>query len=79
MTIHVMQRHIEEGKRGKSQLCPVALAMNEATGGEWRVYGSLAFEKNSLRKAILPPNAESFASTFDERLPVTPFSFEIEL
>lgn len=86
ITVEVTQRNIEEGIRLSCAGCPVALAMNRATGLEWSISGwqMMAFrklEKDALQTYALvtPPIARAFISAFDIGRPVEPFSFDLDL
>ena len=76
MRIKVEQRHIEAGKRRDVRKCPVALALNEATGLEWMVADCLSSLDGGIHRSA-PPSVIDFFSRFDEEMPVQPFEFKL--
>lgn len=78
--IEVTQEDIEKGKLGECSACPIALAMRRATGKPFEVGTDIYWLGFDLRsERMLPPEAALFVSDFDDKKPVQPFSFEIEL
>lgn len=77
MIIHVTQAHIDAGEAAHCCLCPVALALREATGREWKVSGSLA-HLDYLTWIILSHSVRDFIYDFDAGRPVAPFSFRFD-
>lgn len=71
MTINVTQDDIDNGVRGNSFKCPVALALIKAVG--------IDMVQASLRGLYGKYAAEVslFIKNYDSFLPVVPFSFEI--
>ncbi len=77
MTIHVTQAHIDAGAREDCRECPVALAIHEATGCTcevlpWTIY-------TDRGKFKLPRAVFEFIEAFDNKQPVQPFSFEVDI
>ncbi len=83
MTIHVTQAHIDAGKRGYCTRCPIALALQAATGVIWRVTicRIIGPNTNLLRREIIetPESVAAFISRFDVEWTVQPFSFEVDI
>ncbi len=82
-TIHVLQEHINRGRRRNCSFCPVALALADACGGtpsvglrsgRARIPGT-----HALRDFALPWKVQDFIRSFDAHIEVFPFSFEVEL
>lgn len=86
MTINVTQDHIEAGFPDNCHNCPVALALNRATGHKWTVEREYAGLMNSKTgtlmypevRVIFPLSVREFTRNFDQGNPVSPFSFEID-
>lgn len=84
MTINVTQGHITKGIRGTSVMCPVALAIREATGQ----IASVHSHKISIYRQVIdsinewrgsPPDAvRKFILNFDAGHYVEPFMFELD-
>lgn len=77
VTINVTAEHIANGRRRKCGACPVALALNEATGLSWSVHDSYATVPSHEMLWDLPDVVCTFVLKFDERRPVEPFAFEL--
>jgi hypothetical protein len=81
--IEVTAEDVRAGARSDSGGCPVALALRRATGGQWWVGG------RGLRPYFpapphgdvvdAPPQVARFVDDYDSGLPVSPFSFELEV
>lgn len=83
MWIRVTQLDIYRGLRGNPWMCPVARAVDRATGYRYGVAvgSTIGFTSlNGLRGALQPTprRARDFISGFDQRLHVMPFSFQIK-
>jgi len=77
MTIKVKAKHIRKGIQFSAKHCPLATAINEATGGSCRVYKFVcALGGNTI---CLPDAAIKFREVFDYRGKkyVEPFEFEL--
>ena len=74
-TIRVTQAHIDKGTPRSGDSCPVALAIDEATGLGIRVSGGLSdcLSKSGQRKV------RKFTFNFDRGLPVEPFGFKLRI
>lgn len=78
--IEVKNKHIKAGKRGKCELCPIALAIKEkfpsaAVYVDFNIV-ELHFSNGVRLTSYLPQKASAFISRFDEGLKkVRPFSF----
>jgi hypothetical protein len=78
MTINVTQDHIDNGKKGTANRCPIALAIKDAFGPAVRVYVSItAYQIGPVKDRPLPPEAITFIQKYDRGSTVKPFSFEI--
>lgn len=80
--IEVTQADIDKGVRGSCGKCPVALALNRATGRESSVDAdSLGFEGGECKfdACRAPVEVTAFVRAFDNTAPVKPFSFEIQI
>lgn len=77
--IEVTQDDIDCGKRLTCDKCPVALAIRRVSRFRWNIYSRRAIQRNGPRSVDLPPEVSSFIRDFDNRTPVQPFSFEINL
>ena len=84
MVIEVTQGHIdaalEEGMRDICIDCPVARAIQEATGFEdFAVGNSMAFRDDKPGEVELPEAVQDFISRFDGDRSVEPISFDLEV
>jgi hypothetical protein len=80
MWIHVTSEDIAQGQRKKAYLCPVALALNRATGMKWVVCmnaAQVSGRDSTLTK--LPREATLFINAFDLDEGVSPFKFFLEI
>jgi hypothetical protein len=84
MTIHVQQKHIDQGESRRSCFCPIALALADSFSDV--IYASVGtgdFAVNrrgfNLLQSPLPESASKFVRAFDNGKPVKPFTFEIEI
>lgn len=76
--IDVTREDIEDGERDSCTSCPVAIAIQRATGKVASVdYGRL--ELPGCATIRLPDFVEKFTLDFDSGAPVEPFSFLIDL
>jgi len=77
MTIHVKvtEEHIYMGERSNCLLCPVALALYEATGRPWRVYRDWACPSDDSIEADLPDFVCDWINLFDCAGRAKPFEF----
>jgi hypothetical protein len=72
--VYVRKADIEAGEPSKPWSCPVALAIQRATGCVPAV-GSETFDIEQHRELPLPPAAQNFIHRFDAGNPVAPFGF----
>ncbi len=81
MRIKVTEDHIRRGVRGENTCCPIALAIQEATGNqEWHVGGLACWRTSNFDKNVeLPIEATKFISRFDVNKSVQPFEFDIAI
>jgi hypothetical protein len=70
--INVTQEHIDSG-RPVPEMCPVALALRDATGEGWRM--GYVFMSTSIRIIPAPRSVRRWVKRFDLRKPVRPFAF----
>ena len=77
IVVKVTKEDIRKGRPGMWHMCPIALALNRATGKEWTVDGRGAENKDGGR-VILPQNARDFIGRFDQVAEGNPFEFSIE-
>lgn len=87
-SVDVTQEDIDNGKRRQPRFCPVALALNRALKGKVDAYVSvvtatLIFRRflipDKKTRIILPKHVRSFILGFDNREPVSPISFTVEV
>ena len=84
-TINVTQRDIDLGKRHDCNRCPVARAMGRVVKDYTVRVGALFFRLIDLETNLqvsthdLPIIATYFIHNFDNRVPVSPFKFKIEI
>ncbi len=83
--IEVSQEDINHGNRSSCRHCPVARALNRATGRRWSV-GTRSFVElinNNIDQKLpyfgIPPIASEFIRRFDEESPVQPFAFTVNV
>ena len=77
MKINVTLKHISEGKPNCAPWCPIALAIQEATGLPGSVGCTIYFVDN--RAYMSSPEMKQFVDRFDRGLPVEPFTFEVPI
>lgn len=84
ITVNVTQKHIANGQRNKCSQCPVALAVAERLhlpipDSRWDnrlgVTDKYVFFYKESIQSDLPVKAMQFVCNFDDRKPVAPFSF----
>jgi hypothetical protein len=75
--VEVKQEHIDAGKRSDCFHCPVAIAIQEATGKPWRVQFRKMWTETEL--ISVPEKAKRFIYDFDHGLKPQPFAFDVEL
>jgi hypothetical protein len=75
--IEVTQADIAKGVRASACECPVALAMDRATGRSCTVGVSCGHVDDV--SVEFPPEVSDFVLKFDSREPVAPFTFELSL
>lgn len=83
-TIEVTYADIQTGERHEPNRCPIALALQRADDTRrWFIGTTLARSVSIVgeyeRSRFLPPEAREFVADFDRRLPVEPFTFEMQL
>jgi hypothetical protein len=76
--IQVTAEDIKQGVRTSCTKCPIALALNRATGRKWKVSGMRA-ENEEAGRVALPWEACRFQDRYDYDLPVNPFEFDITM
>lgn len=78
MKIEVTQEDIDCGLAGDCRNCPVARAMNRATGDVWEV-GNGWMRRDSETRRRLPCAVLLFIHRFDKHKTGEPFSFDLDL
>jgi hypothetical protein len=77
--VEVTAGHIARGRPKDAACCAAALALSDAMGEPWEVYGEDAGPATGVADWIyLPPEAVRFVDDFDAGRPVEPFAFEVE-
>ena len=84
LAVKVEEYHIKCASRGTSESCPIALALTPLLPAGQRAsvgFGWFGiFEGSKLLDTYeLPQNATNFIRDFDNRRPVQPFEFEMEI
>lgn len=80
MLIKIEQRHIDVGERRHCDLCPIALALNEATRDQWVVSMAHYWRARDQKKLYpLPDAARAWIETYDANRLVLPTEFEMEV
>lgn len=85
MIIEVKQKHIDESRSGlhydedMPECCPVALALNEATGKQWTVTANKCWRHYSTQVLPLPSEVTFNIHQYDGFGVMEPFSFELEI
>ena len=81
MIVQVDQTHIDRGFRRRALCCPVAIALQEATGQDWWVgdgdEGGTVLDPCIGEEVEAPREVHRFRYRFDFGKPVKPFQFEI--
>lgn len=78
--VEVRREHLDSGMRCRSECCPVALAVQEATGLESAYVNYVAAVVTYPEGTAvygLPKVARAAIRDFDNRLKVEPFSFDL--
>jgi hypothetical protein len=83
ITVDVTQEDIDGGERGDCKKCPIARALARTKGQSPEVSD---FEVSQFRiqyqregRMLLPEEAQIFVRRFDNKRPVSPFSFTLEV
>ena len=80
MRVAVTQDDIDRGEMGHCATCPVARALERATGKPWYVGQSWAWLALPPETQIaLPPEVTAFILAFDHGEKVAPFSFDVSV
>ena len=83
VTVEVTAEDIAQGDPGGCWGCPVALALNRATGYAWSVNPFHLILPRPGRKKNLdiktPPEVAEFISRFDAEKKVEPFTFTLNI
>lgn len=81
ITVEVTQEDIDQGQRCSCRGCPVALALERATGISWLVDGGCIYvDWRSFQVfAVLSPEVRAFIHRFDCGKPVQPITFTLEV
>lgn len=87
MTLHVevLQHHIDAGVRGNCRLCPIAVALQRATGEAWSIGMlfddaiGLPLDRDTTDLVTLPSSVATFIRRFDAEEECHPFSFSVEV
>ena len=80
MIIEITERHIEDGAVDDPNMCPVVLALCEATRGDWQRDDecTVTFRDGADSfQATLPDEATSFLQRLREDDPAKPMHFEM--
>jgi len=78
-TIPITARHIANGKPRDCTFCPVAVALEEATGHEWIVTSETCTYSVGSLVLALPAEVRQFIADFDAGKSVKPMEFELPL
>lgn len=65
MKIKLRRRHINKGRRGCADCCPVTLALEEATGAIWDVGNDVASKIDSVGSFLIPKRVLAWIKRFD--------------
>lgn len=84
MTITITESDIANGQSSACTLCPIALALERATGERWFVGTKGVTLLVHLGDpegtwSLLPDAARAFVQAFDKGQSVEPFSFELDI
>lgn len=80
VTVEVTQADLDNGERKLCRSCPVALALQRATGTAWYVeYSGATICRGGERRVDFPLTVAEFIRDFDDGAPVQPFSFVAEI
>jgi len=83
--IKVTHDDIADGEKANCKKCPVALAINRATGKLWAVHTTYCYRISDIDSIIYGPNisleksATDWIYAFDAGGYVEPFSFNLEI
>ena len=78
MLVKVTKDHIRQGQRCHSTRCPLALALQNATGSVWEVGSNGEAHDGQGRVIYLSPNLAQWIVAFDEGLAVKPIQFQLQ-
>lgn len=82
MRIYVTKDDIKKGKTGIGWACPIARSLKRR-GFKWVDVDCFGITASSLARqaihSVTPKVAKVFINRFDNKLPVEPFSFDLEL
>jgi len=85
MKIHVTEKHIKKGVISDPWNCPIAIAIQKATGieptvtSEWYILDSVKFPvPKKVSKLPMPKKVSKFIDDFDQGKPVKPFNFVLK-
>jgi hypothetical protein len=76
-TVHVTQKHIDNGEQCDGRECPIALAARDAFP-DIHISVSHHYIFVDGKSQLLPVNVSRFIKTFDGGGMVKPFSFEVQ-
>lgn len=77
MKIQVTQKHIDRGVRNSSSMCPVALALSDATGMSCHVSSHhIACGDTRIYRKDMPDGLPTRVGVFDAFGVIIPFEFE---
>lgn len=74
--VNVTARDIENGEAGVCSMCPIALALKRKGLKGWVLPVSVMVDGTYV---VLPENASDFIEMFDNKKPVKPFKFWLEV
>ena len=81
LTVYVNNNHIYEGEPKSTSSCPLALAIDEATGQEYSFVYEDEAEINTIKgeqiNYMLSRRARKFVHDFDRFLPIEPITFRL--
>lgn len=77
MRVVVTAKDIQDGERGNSTRCPIALALRRQTGEEWEVQRRTCYAAARPGVLVLSAEAQRFIRDYDHGRAVTPRAFEL--